>query len=346
MKKLTVCLIDADSVIPNIPLMKLSTYHKSRGDKVFFFRANLPYYPTRQKIPFHGLIGADITYASVVYEGNKEYISGDNLVLGGTGVDLTTVLSEEIEKCELDYSLYPDNNISYGFISRGCIRNCPFCVVQQKEGKIRQVSAVDDIVRHKVVKFLDNNFLALPNHKELLKEIIAKKIKCHFNQGLDIRLVDEENSELLHKVHYIDDYIFAFDDYKLLPKIEKQIQFLSWRKDWDLKFYVYTNPNNPLSETIKRIEWLKEHRCLAFLMRDISCWSSELSDFYVDLAGYCNRPVIYKNNTFEGYIKKIYVNQHNSGLMGFLSQEQIKSFRKQGFKDKKQLHIDLYNQNK
>jgi hypothetical protein len=124
----------------------------------------------------HACFGcADKTYASVVYSGNKEFIKGKDIIFGGPGVDLTTVLPDEVDKCEPDYSIYPENNISYGFISRGCIRKCSFCVVSRKEGYIRQVANVDDIVRHKVVKFLDNNILALPNHKDILKEIADKK---------------------------------------------------------------------------------------------------------------------------------------------------------------------------
>jgi hypothetical protein len=343
---MNVCLIDADSVIPNIPLMRLATYHKDKGDRVTLVKANLPYYPVRKKIPYREVMGSDLTYASVVFSGNKEYIRGRNIIFGGTGVDLKTELSEEVEMCEPDYNMYPNNDTSYGFISRGCIRNCSFCVVQKKEGKIRQVSTIDAIVRHKKVKFLDNNIMALPNHKEIFRELIAKKIKCRFTAGLDIRLVDKENSELLHKLNYIDDYVFAFDSLSIMPILEKNINILSWRKPWDLKFCVYIHPDMPLSETIQRIEWLKERECLSFAMRDISCWKSKYSDFYTDVTSYCNRPVIYKNLTFIEFMKGIHIKEpvKTNGLR-FLTDEELVECNDGHTKTRIEANIELYKSN-
>ena len=304
-----ILLIDADSVIPNIPLMKLSTYHKNKGDNVKLIRVNLPYYPNRKKKIFNAP-QADITYCSVVFQGNKAFIKGDNIIFGGTGVDLTTNLPPEVEKCELDYSIYPDNDTSYGFITRGCIRNCPFCIVPKKEGYIHKVANIDDIVRHKKVKFLDNNILAYSGHKEILSELIDKNIKHQFNQGLDIRLVDNENSILLSKLNYINQFIFAFDNWAYRKIIEDKLKLLEWRYDWQFKFFVYVHPNMKLSDTVKRIIWLREHKCLPYLMRDISCWNSEYSKFYIDLAAYCNQPGFFKMMTFEEFTEVRHLNKN------------------------------------
>jgi len=303
-----VLLVDADSTIPNIPLMKLSSYHEAMGDAVELVSANLPYFPNRTKVPFI-VKDADKKYCSVVFEGNKEYIIGENIIFGGTGVDLTTKLPDEIEDCYPDYSIYPKNNISYGFITRGCIRNCSFCKVPKKEGYIHKVADIDDIVRHKKVKFLDNNILAFPGHKEILAELVQKNIKCQFNQGLDIRLLDSENSDLLSKMNYFGEYIFAFDDWKYKTLIEKKMPLLSWRKPYQLKFFVYIHPDMPLSETVKRIVWLKENQCLPYIMRDISCWQSKNSDFFVDLAAYCNQVHLFKKMEFAGFLEKRYKNK-------------------------------------
>ena len=120
-----ILLIDADSRIPNLALMKLSAWHKSQGDHVELVRANLPYYPNKRKKLFIAK-NADKTYCSVIFEGNREFIEGDDIIFGGTGADLITTLPAEVETCDPDYSIYPDNDISYGFITRGCIRNCSF----------------------------------------------------------------------------------------------------------------------------------------------------------------------------------------------------------------------------
>jgi hypothetical protein len=303
-----VLLIDADSTIPNIALMKLSAWYKSLGDDVELVRANLPYFPNKKKIPFSPK-SADKRYCSVVFEGNRDYIIGDDIIFGGTGFDLATKIPVVAEGFDPDYSIYPDNDISYGFITRGCIRNCSFCKVPEKEGYIHKVANVDDIVRHHKVKFLDNNVLALPEHKEVLSEIVSKNIKCQFNQGLDIRLLDFENSVLLSKINYLGEYVFAFDNWKYKTLIEEKMLFLSWRKPYQLKFFVYIHPDMPLVETVKRIVWLKENQCLPYIMRDISCWQGKNSDFFVDLAAYCNQVHLFKKMEFTVFLEKRHKNK-------------------------------------
>jgi len=311
-----ICLIDADSTIPNLALMKLAEYYKN--DSVELIKLHIPYYPNRKKIK-HEIDTSDYdkVYCSVIFEGNIDYITGDEIIYGGTGFDLKTCLPDEIEKLTPDYSIYPENDISYGFISRGCIRNCSFCKVPKKEGKIRQVSTIDDIVRHKKVKFMDNNFLALPNHLELLQELVDKNIKHQFNQGLDIRLVTEENSELLSKLNYKREYIFAFDDVKYEKIIEKKIELLNWRKPWQLKFFVYVHPDMPIQDTIYRIKWLKNRECVPYLMRDIKCFYSERNKFYIDLAAWCNQPRIFKNFEFDEFLERRYLGKNRKKRINY-----------------------------
>jgi len=303
---MNVLLIDADSIIPNIALMKLSTYHKSIGDNVVLEKAGLPYYPNKKKTIYNS--GKyDKIYCSVVFEGNKKYIKGNNIIFGGTGANNKT-LPDFIEKQECDYSLYPDNNISYGFITRGCIRKCSFCKVPEREGYIHLVNEPESIIRHKKVKFLDNNILSYWDHKRILHKLVDMKIKCQFNQGLDIRLIDNENSLILSKLNYLGEYIFAFDSWSYKKIIEEKLKLLQWRKPYQLKFFIYINPKMQLNETLERIVWLKKNKCLPYIMRDITCWDNEYSDFFVDLAAYCNQPNIFKKMTFEIFLNKRHQN--------------------------------------
>jgi hypothetical protein len=304
-----VLLIDADSTIPNIPLMKLSTHHKLKGDTVELVRLCLPYYPGKKKKKHSVPVGFDIVYCSVIFDGNKDCVVGDNIIFGGTGVDLKTKLSDEVERCECDYSLYPENDFSYGFITRGCIRKCSFCKVPEKEGHIRLVNDPEQIIRHKKVKFLDNNILAYHGHKDILKKLVDLKIRCQFNQGLDVRLVDEENSVLLSKLSYIGEYVFAFDNWRYRSVVERQLEMLLWRKPFQLKFFVYVHPSMDLEETLHRIGFLRARACLPFLMRDIACWNDERSDLYVDLAAYCNQPNMFKKMDFESFLNIRHKNQ-------------------------------------
>ena len=298
-------LIDADSVIPNVALMKLSSYYKSNNYNISLIRLEIPYYPNRKKI-YHIIDTKlyDKIYCSVIFDNSIKYIEADRAIFGGTGVSLSNNLPDEIEACDCDYSIYPDNNISYGFISRGCIRNCSFCKVPEKEGYIRQVNTIDNIVKHKKVVFLDNNILALPNCKDILKELVNKKIRCQFNAGLDIRLVDKDISFLLSQMNYMGEYTFAFDDIRYKDIILDKLLLLDWRTPYKLRFFIYINPKQSLSSIVKRIELLRENKLLPYIMRDISCWDSDLNEFYVDLASWCNQPNIFKKMDFKTFLDK------------------------------------------
>lgn len=308
-----ILLVDADSTIPNLPLMKLSTWHKAQGHEVELLKFNIPYYPTKKKKEKIIPDTHDLAYCSVVFSDSKKWIKG-SAIFGGSGHSLKSVLPDEIENSEPDYSLYPENDMSYGFLSRGCIRKCSFCAVPQKEGYIRKVANVSDIVRHSKVNFLDNNILALPECEEILKELAERKIKCFFNSGLDIRLVNPDNSLLLYNLNYLGEYLFSFDSLSYLPVLTEAINLLTWRRDWQIKFNIYVNPDMPISETTTRIIWCKENKCLPYLMRDISCWESPYADFFVDLSAWCNQPGFFKNMTFDEFLVKRHPNHVNRVL--------------------------------
>lgn len=178
---------------PNLCLMKLSAYHKARGDTVEWW---------------NGLYHYDVVYKSRVF--TDEYstddnavIQADHIVLGGTGYGLTNKLPIDVEHTRPDYSLYPQfDGIAYGFLSRGCPRNCGFCIVTQKEG--RKSVAVADLSEfwdgQKEIKLLDANLLACPDHERLLVQLADSRAWVDFTQGLDVRLITPDNVALLNRV--------------------------------------------------------------------------------------------------------------------------------------------------
>ena len=124
--QMKVGLIDVDGHRwPNLCLMKLSAYHKERGDTVEWYDGRKWY---------------DIVYMSRVFTDmySKDYagkVHEDCIVKGGTGYGLENKLPEEVEQIYPDYRLYPRyEGTAYGYLSRGCPRGCEFCIVGQKEG--------------------------------------------------------------------------------------------------------------------------------------------------------------------------------------------------------------------
>ncbi|GAI75974.1 unnamed protein product, partial [marine sediment metagenome] len=159
---------------PNLALMKLSAFHRARGDEIFF---NFP------------LIQAEKIYASCVFTWNAKQANSrfpPGTAMGGSGVDLHSELPPEIEHIMPDYSLYP-MDFSLGFTSRGCFRRCPWCIVPEKEGALKPWASIYEFWerRHKKIVLLDNNLLAAPNWQTTFAELIKEQVEVDFNQGLD-----------------------------------------------------------------------------------------------------------------------------------------------------------------
>lgn len=201
-----VSLVDVDGHhFPNLALMKLSAWHKAQGDTVEWYT---PLFSRPDRI-----------YASKVFTFSPDYqdfaASDPEPIKGGTGYDASVKLPGEIENMFPDYSLYPQFTEAYGFLTRGCIRNCPWCVVPRKEGAIRIVGDIEQIRRRgrREVILMDNNFLAAPAAfvAEQCKKIKRLDLRVDFNQGLDARLVTNENAALLAKIRYIRCIRFSAD---------------------------------------------------------------------------------------------------------------------------------------
>lgn len=244
-----VLLIDIDSKIPNLALMKLSAWHKAQRDQVYLKYCEKP----------------DKVYAASVFTKSKlqrEQVATvyPDAITGGTGYDLTTELPEEVEAMKPDYDLY---GIDYGigFTSRGCIRKCPFCVVPEKEGRIRSVGVVADIVspKSRKITLLDNNFFAQPLWRERILVIKTLHLKVDFNQGLDIRLLDNEQAQALVEIN--PPYIrFAFDDMRLVHVVREGIETLR-DAGWPINrgrigFYVLVGYNSTHEEDLYRLDFL------------------------------------------------------------------------------------------
>jgi len=174
-----IALIDEDSSrFPNLALMKLAAWHRAAGDSVEWHQPEKHY---------------DRAYLSKIFTESPAYgvpVLADEVVKGGTGYCLYNYLPDAIEHICPDYSLYPQYPEAYGFLTRGCPRACPFCVVSEKEGRAsRQVGDLDGFYRgQRVIKLLDPNLLACRDRERLLLQLFASGARVDFTQGMDIRL--------------------------------------------------------------------------------------------------------------------------------------------------------------
>jgi len=193
-------------------------------------------------------------------------------------------------------------------MTRGCIRSCYFCKVPKHEGKLRAYRSVQEVVGgFKKAIFMDNNFLAWEGANDAMDWLIEHDIRCQFNQGLDLRLVNDENLSRLARLNYMGEYLFAFDDVRymrfmdeVMPLVKRYIP-----KAWKVKLYLYVNSETmEPQDTVERMEWCKRNECLPYVMRDINCYGSECEQFYTDIAAYGNQPAIFKKMTFDDFLRK------------------------------------------
>ena len=138
-------LIDVDGHnFPNLALMRISAYHKARGDMVEWWYSDFIHY--------------DIVYISKVFsdaytEDKPEPMNADRVIKGGTGYHIHladgkevfdkehhTDLPPQIEKMFPDYSIYPQYDFAVSMTSRGCPRGCAFCHVVAKGEVLRKGS--------------------------------------------------------------------------------------------------------------------------------------------------------------------------------------------------------------
>lgn len=229
-------LLDVDGKLPNLALMKISSYYKSMGEQVEFFKERGTY---------------SNIYASALFTKSekkcRELIKkhGDLIEIGGTGWDLKKKLLPEIEAMHPDYNLYTTEMIydhikagqgtvegkmakakaivgaGLGFSSRGCVRNCKFCMVPRKEGAFCQAAEIKDLINPKsnMVILCDNNLSADPLAFDKLAEIRDRKLVVDISQGLDIRLMTDELAMALSQVKHKRSIHYAWD----LMKFEQQV---------------------------------------------------------------------------------------------------------------------------
>lgn len=327
-------LIDVDGHnYPNLPIMKLSAYHKAAGDEVEW------YYPLlsgrMDKVYVSKVFSFSEFYdypmdAGEVQFGGSGFIYGElqedfrkmrNRLEQEIGQDAADrkpmrierdgkiyqdILPYEVEHIYPDYSLYGITNEAYGFMSRGCPRGCRFCIVGCKEGrKSRKVANLDEFWRgQKEIKLMDPNILACPEHLDLLQQLIDSKAWVDINQGLDARLLTEKNTELIKKMK-VKMLHFAWDkpedENLVVPKLKmfKEITGLDRRK---LTVYTLINFNSTTEQDLHRIYTLRDLGFDPYVMV-YEKWNAP--QVCIDLQRWVNSKRVFRTiKNFEDYNRK------------------------------------------
>lgn len=241
-------LVDVDGHrFPNLALMKISSFHKERGDAVEWAVGYVPY---------------DRVYMAKVFTFTPDDMTAyqGEIVQGGTGYDLSSRLPDEVERCYPDYGLYGITDTAYGYLSRGCPRGCSFCIVGDKEGQqSRKVADLRDWWNgQKHIKLLDPNITACSDFFDLMGQLEESRACVDFTQGLDIRLMTEEKAAAINRVCHKTLH-FAWDDPKDEVAYRKLEQFRNVWKVHESKrvVYVLTNFNSTHEEDLTRVEMLR-----------------------------------------------------------------------------------------
>jgi len=250
-----ILLLDIDSTIPNLALMKISAHHKSIGDDVGFTNTDNP----------------DIVYASIIFKKNKTlanslvfYYPDAEIIIGGSGYSLDSHLPEDIELLKPDYDIYPEIDYSLGYTTRGCNRSCGFCIVPEKEGFFKIVTHPSQFYdkRYKKIVFLDNNILLDRTwFFEVTDFCIEHELSVWFTQGLDIRLVDELNAKRLAELKTYKGFHFAFDNSSMSELIKEKCELLKSvgiNIRSNTQFYVYCDSDQAYDDAVWRCRYLKE----------------------------------------------------------------------------------------
>lgn len=238
---------------PNYALMKLSTYHKARGDEVKWWIAGNEY---------------DKVYSSKVFDFTAANpLLPKDTIRGGTGykdLPIDQKLPDEVDSCYPDYSIYPNCDYAIGYLTRGCIRNCPWCVVPAKEGGIKPYNRWQDVVRRDTQKLtlLDNNILACEHGIEQLAELSETKYKLDLNQGMDARLVTAEVAKILAGIRWQRFIRFSCDRKEQLESVERTIDLLGSFGAKPYKIFIYLLVCKDVDDAAFRAERLKKYKSI------------------------------------------------------------------------------------
>lgn len=287
-------IIQIDGKLPNLALMKIAGYHEKRGEMVEWWKG--------------GLFNYNKVYASKLFSFSIMPDLPINIQIGGTGIDFYNKLPAEIENSNISYSLYPDCNYHLGFSMKGCRFNCKFCCVPKKEGRPYIYNSIDEILINPKggnrLMLLDNDFFGGGNWRNNLLRIIELNLKVCFVQGLNIRILTDEQTELLSQCNYYNSkfkqkYLtFAWDRFN-----DKRLIFEGIERcnkygipATAMQFFVLIGFDTTPEQDMERIMTLRELGSLPFVMP-----YNKKDNYQKRLARWVNHRAIFNSVKWEDY---------------------------------------------
>ena len=247
-KAKTVLYLDAHSnvKIPNLALMKLSYYLGLDYD--YATSSTIKQLPAKKLFRDYDLIFCSCIYSykypSIVVQIHTKNWEGKTLI-GGYGSPFDHTLEDIIgTRADIyDYSLYPWFEPNIGFSQRGCRNKCEFCVVPKHEGRNRSVNSLMQLMQKSTKKLvlLDNDFFGQKEWKEKCDFILEEDLKISFNQGINVRLLTEEQAEYLVK---IKPYSYTFKSRLLNTAWDQQKDEKLFRKKIEMLLGKGFNPKH------------------------------------------------------------------------------------------------------
>ncbi len=238
---------------PNLALMKISAWHKARGDTVEWWN------------PAHRY---DRVYSSKVFDFTPvdPYLPEDT-IRGGTGyrdIPMDRTLPAEIDEIFPDYSIYPECDYAIGYITRGCPNHCRWCVVPRKEGGIRPYRSWEELVRPDTDKLIlmDNNILACEYGIRQLESLIGSGYRIDLNQGMDARLVTGGIADILSRLSWIRFIRLSCDQRSQIAPIRKAVELLMERGVRPYRIFIYLLVTADLEDASERVEALKGYKAI------------------------------------------------------------------------------------
>lgn len=294
-------IVQVDGKLPNLALMKISGHFESIGVDVEWYKGAL----------FDDEY--EHVYASKIFSFSEmPKLPKGKSTIGGTGIDFYNKMPIEFESAKPSYTLYSKCDYHIGFSMKGCRFACKFCCVPKKEGRPYNYNTIDEILINpkggKKLMLLDNDFFGGTNWAANLERITELNLQVSFSQGLNIRILTQEQANLLAKVKYRNPgfnmplLTFAWDKYKDEKLIMNGIEICTKAgiKTRHMQFFVLIGFDTTQEQDLHRIYTLKALGAYPYAMP-----YNKFDKYQRELCNYVNgyRRTMFLNYTFDEYLE-------------------------------------------